>query len=293
MSCVCVLPVRNGEEHIAESINSILSQTVKPIRVYVIDDGSTDRTPEILKGFADGIVQVIRHESTTRDYIRIPHLYKLATDQIAHLPSKPDYLFCASDDARFPPDYVERLMDEMEADIRLVVVSGDFGESLAGEKAPQGTGRLIDYEYYVSVGGYPLWLPGWETWIIHKATMDGKRINNFQEIRFQHTRPYSNGSIESNGTAMHCLGYSLPYVMCTSLYYLLDGKIIARRQSIRILIGYLRAMIDKPLRAPIGFRKAVSQQQNLLLVRLPRKLLSVRTMRGSVSSRIRSVTTRH
>jgi len=267
MSYVCVLPVRDGEEHIAESIDSLLAQIVKPTRIYVIDDGSTDRTPEILKGYSDETVQVMWHESTTRDYIRIAYLYKLATDEIAKLPSKPDYLFCASDDAKFPPDYAQQLIDRMKADSRLVIASGDFGERVAGDKAPQGTGRLFNYEYYTSVGGFPLWLPGWETWILHKALMDGKKIKNFQDIRFEHTRPYSNGSIESAGNAMYCLGYTLPSLIATFLYNLRDGKFMGRRQSFLLLAGYLRAMINAPVRASREFREAISRDQNVQLVR--------------------------
>lgn len=47
-----VMPVRNGAAFIAESLDSILAQTLPPARIIVSDDGSTDATAEIVKSYA-------------------------------------------------------------------------------------------------------------------------------------------------------------------------------------------------------------------------------------------------
>ena len=44
----CVLPVYNGATYLEEAIQSILGQTLADFELIVIDDGSTDRTPEII-----------------------------------------------------------------------------------------------------------------------------------------------------------------------------------------------------------------------------------------------------
>lgn len=50
-----IIPCYNAEPWIAEAIRSALSQTYSPVEVIVIDDGSTDRSLEIIKSFGDDI----------------------------------------------------------------------------------------------------------------------------------------------------------------------------------------------------------------------------------------------
>ncbi len=50
-----IIPVYNREGFIARSIESVLSQTLKPFEIIVVDDGSTDSTPDILRTYHDKI----------------------------------------------------------------------------------------------------------------------------------------------------------------------------------------------------------------------------------------------
>ena len=58
-----LLPVYNGEVFLAETLASVLSQDYDDYDVLVVDDGSTDRTPEILDQFACPRLHVIRREN--------------------------------------------------------------------------------------------------------------------------------------------------------------------------------------------------------------------------------------
>jgi hypothetical protein len=56
-----VLPVRNGEAFLKAAIDSILAQTFSDFELIVVDDDSTDRTPEILSATNDTRLQIIRN----------------------------------------------------------------------------------------------------------------------------------------------------------------------------------------------------------------------------------------
>jgi len=57
-----LMPVWNGEKFLAAAVDSLLTQTFTDFELLVIDDGSTDRTPEILHGYADPRLRVLRLE---------------------------------------------------------------------------------------------------------------------------------------------------------------------------------------------------------------------------------------
>jgi glycosyltransferase involved in cell wall biosynthesis len=48
-----IIPVFNGEQHLADAIGSGRAQDYEPKEILVIDDGSTDRTAKIAASFAD------------------------------------------------------------------------------------------------------------------------------------------------------------------------------------------------------------------------------------------------
>ena len=60
-----ILAVYNGERHLQDSLNSVLAQTFTDFELIVVDDGSTDRTMEILAAVerADPRIVVVRQEN--------------------------------------------------------------------------------------------------------------------------------------------------------------------------------------------------------------------------------------
>ena len=57
-----VIPTYNYARFVTHAIDSVLAQTYTPLECIVVDDGSTDETPEVLRPFGDRI-RVIRQEN--------------------------------------------------------------------------------------------------------------------------------------------------------------------------------------------------------------------------------------
>lgn len=53
-----IIPVFNYEKYIKESVDSCLTQTYKNLEIIVVDDGSTDSTPQILNAYGNQIIYV-------------------------------------------------------------------------------------------------------------------------------------------------------------------------------------------------------------------------------------------
>jgi glycosyltransferase involved in cell wall biosynthesis len=56
-----VMPVYNGAEFLREAVNSILAQTFTNFEFIIVDDGSTDATPDLLRLFKDSRITIITH----------------------------------------------------------------------------------------------------------------------------------------------------------------------------------------------------------------------------------------
>jgi len=51
-----IIPCYNAENWVRQSIQSALDQTWSPVEVIVIDDGSTDKSLEVIKSFGSKII---------------------------------------------------------------------------------------------------------------------------------------------------------------------------------------------------------------------------------------------
>lgn len=95
-----IIPTYNDQETIKKCLNSALVQTIKPYEVIVVDDASTDDTPEILRSYGDQI-KVITHQAnqgvgvSRGDGVRA---------------SSGDYVFFLDSDDWLEPDAIEILV---------------------------------------------------------------------------------------------------------------------------------------------------------------------------------------
>ena len=55
-----ILPSYNHANFVADAVDSVLNQTVRNIELIVVDDGSSDGTPDIVEKIHDPRLQLIR-----------------------------------------------------------------------------------------------------------------------------------------------------------------------------------------------------------------------------------------
>jgi len=57
----CIIPVYNGQAFLVQTLQSLAAQTLRPDRIIVLDDQSTDKTPEIVRSFDAVRIEYIRN----------------------------------------------------------------------------------------------------------------------------------------------------------------------------------------------------------------------------------------
>lgn len=82
-----VLAVYNGEKTIREAIESVLFQSYRNWELIIVDDGSIDKTSEIIKGYKDERIKYIFQENQGRSKARNKGIFLSKGDYIAFLDS--------------------------------------------------------------------------------------------------------------------------------------------------------------------------------------------------------------
>ncbi|PZO54458.1 MAG: hypothetical protein DCF16_05145 [Alphaproteobacteria bacterium] len=122
-------PVYNGAQFIENAIQTVLSQTYRPLLHVIVDNASTDGTDAIIaKAIANGANILVKHNAET-----VPQVenFNLAVDLV---PAEAKYmrLLCADDG--IPPDAIEKMVAAAEATPNTIMVGGI--ERVNGVKQP-------------------------------------------------------------------------------------------------------------------------------------------------------------
>lgn len=128
-----VMPIYNGEIHLKAAIESILAQTVTDFEFFIVDDGSTDGTVAIARGYRDPRIQVIE----VKEHLGISNVLNVGLDrasgkyiarmdaddlcapirfakQVAYLDAHPDVVLCGTNMGFLNSDRVLQLPSEHE-----------------------------------------------------------------------------------------------------------------------------------------------------------------------------------
>jgi glycosyltransferase involved in cell wall biosynthesis len=120
-----IIAVRDGQAYLAEAIESVLSQTYRPMELVVVDDGSTDGGPAIAEGYGER-VRLLRQAAAGVGPARNAGIAVARGEMIA---------FCDHDDV-WEPRKVARQVDALAADPGLGAVLTMVREFLSPELDP-------------------------------------------------------------------------------------------------------------------------------------------------------------
>ena len=197
---VLISPVYNEESFIGRMIESIAAQTVLPTRWTIVDDGSTDSTPEIVRAYAQRytFIELIRLPKRT---IRKPGGESVIQQVLKLVQSDPyDFLARLDADLEFRSDYISRILNEFSNDPNLGIAGGGLYLVKKGrlvlEKVPKyhvrGGLKMYRRKYLEQIGTLQTCM-GWDTIDEVYAWKYGWKTRSFLEIRVIHKRPTGGG----------------------------------------------------------------------------------------------------
>jgi Glycosyl transferase family 2 len=111
-----LIPVHNGENYIVQAIESVLSQDVAPIELLVVDDASTDRTAEIVRGYGTRVTYMPVEKQSCHIAVMNIGLERVTGEYVAVL-HHDDY---------FLPGKLRRGIELMEADADIGMTYSSF-----------------------------------------------------------------------------------------------------------------------------------------------------------------------
>ena len=199
MKYVLITPAHNEEKFITKTLDSMVVQTLLPERWVIVDDGSTDRTAEIVESYEKQhpwIELLRRPRGSDRSFAGKVYAFNLGLGRVASLTF--EVLGNLDADLSFDPDYLAFLMEKFLDDPKLGVAGTPFtenggydtaGDSFEGENHVAGGCQLFRRRCFEEIGGYvPNGIGGIDWIAVTTARMKGWKTRSFSEKRFHHYR---------------------------------------------------------------------------------------------------------
>jgi len=209
-----IIPAYNSEAYLDEAIQSVLSQTYANTECIVVDDGSTDGTAAIAKGFGNRVIYVYQDNAersaarntgiaaATGEYLCFldaddSYVSSKITDQVAFLEAHPQYHVVYSRVKFFRGDDERQYLDLL----RRTPCGDILGELLYGNfitvHAP-----LLRKSVVTAVGGFDPRLSHNEDWeFFLRIALNGARFG-FLDVAHAFCR-FHEGNTSRNEISMH------------------------------------------------------------------------------------------
>lgn len=194
---VVITPVRDEEEHLPSTIESMIRQTALPQEWVIVDDGSKDGTGKIIDDYSSRYPWIKPVHRKDRGFRKagggVVDAFNDGYRELAR--SDWDFMAKFDGDLTFDPDYFEKCFDEFSRDEKLGVGGGVICYVEDGrkrfEEAPtfhvRGATKIYRKACWDGIGGF-IAAPGWDTMDEVKANSLGWTTRSFPQLHLVHHR---------------------------------------------------------------------------------------------------------
>ena len=259
LNYVLITPARNEAQFIELSIQSVVKQTVPPIKWVIVSDGSTDGTDEIVRKYANEHpwIELVRMPlRRERHFAGKVHAFNAGYARVQDL----DYEVLGSLDAdvSFDQDYFSYLLRKLAEDRTLGLVGTPFKEGtnptydyrFVSIEHVSGACQLFRRECFEQIGGYVPVKGGCIDHIaVISARMKGWKTRTFTEKVCLHHRQMGTAQNSvlmarfRNGRKDYVIGNHPIWELCRAAYQMTKKPIVLG--GLMLVSGYVWALIRR------------------------------------------------
>ncbi|WP_455378536.1 glycosyltransferase family 2 protein [Petrachloros mirabilis] len=196
---VIITPARNEEQFIEKTIQSMVRQTLLPLKWVIVNDGSTDKTGDIVKQYLPAyrwieLVEISQRQD--RSFAKKVYSFNAGYERVKGLEYQ--VIGNVDGDISFEADHFEFLIGKFQEDSSLGVAGTIFKEeggyssetdSFEGQTHVSGQCQLFRRRCFEEIGGYVPHKAGGIDWIaVATARMRNWKTRSFREKYFFHHR---------------------------------------------------------------------------------------------------------
>lgn len=261
MNYYIIIPTYNEEKFISLTLQSILEQTVLPSKVVVVNDNSTDKTPEIVSEFASKF-PFITLVNTTSETLHLPgsKVINAFNKGLETVDDHYDFIVKADADLIFPNNYFETIIQHFQSDEKIGMAGGFCYikkneswvlENLTDKDHIRGALKAYRKETFNQIGGLKPAM-GWDTVDELLCKFYGWKIKTDETLHVKHLKPtganYNKTARYKQGEAFYTLGYGFWITAIAS------AKLALRKKKPHLFLDYIS-----------GYLKAKSAKKPLLV----------------------------
>jgi len=220
MNYYIVIPAHNEEAFIALTLESLISQTVLPKKIVVVNDNSTDKTTEIVSAFAkeNPFISLV---NKTSEAIHLPgsKVIQAFHKGFEALDSNYDIIVKLDADLILPNNYFETIIQHFEKDATIGMVGG-FAyiekngewvlENLTDKDHIRGAFKAYRKECFLQIGNLKPAM-GWDTVDELLSKFYNWKVVTDASLIVKHLKPtganYNKTARYKQGEAFYTLGY--------------------------------------------------------------------------------------